>query len=61
MKAPHPVSITSERQLWALLEEDVPARRRASWRALVLAHPLAVVAPVAAAVTWALLSLLVPQ
>jgi len=35
--------------------------RPASWRSLVLDHPLAFAAPLAAAVTWALLSLLVPQ
>ena len=42
--------------------ESVGAESRpASWRSLVLDHPLVFAAPLAAAVTWALLSLLVPQ
>lgn len=63
MKASDPVSIASERQLWALLapEGDESARRRGTWRAALLDHPLAFVTPLAAVVTWALLALLVPQ
>jgi hypothetical protein len=41
--------------------ETVSAVRRPSFRSLALQYPLHLAAPLAAIVTWALLSLLVPQ